>query len=58
MEVKEIVFKALKDTKNPMKSGEIAAATGQDKAAVDKAIKSLVKEEKVYSPARCFYQAK
>ncbi|MDX9907591.1 MAG: MarR family transcriptional regulator [Bacteroidales bacterium] len=58
MEIKEIVFKTLKDAREPLKSGDIAEKCGQDKAAVDKAIKALVKEERIDSPKRCFYQAK
>jgi len=58
MEIKEIVLKTLKDTGIPMKAGEIAAKCGQDKTAVDKAIKVLVKENLVDSPVRCFYKAK
>lgn len=58
MEIKEIVLKALKESGKPMKAGEIAIQSGQDKAAVEKAIKSLVKEDLVSSPVRCFYQAK
>lgn len=58
METKEIVLQALKETGVPMKAGEIAAKTGQDKAAVDKAIKALVKESLVESPVRCYYKAK
>lgn len=41
----------------PMKAGDVAAATGLDKADVDKIIKKLVKEGKVVSPKRCYYQA-
>jgi predicted transcriptional regulator len=58
MEIKEIVLKTLKDSKEPLKCGEIAEKSGQDKNAVDKAIKVLVKEDLVTSPKRCFYQAK
>ena len=58
MEIKEIVLKTLKDSRNPLKAGEIAEKSGQDKAAVDKAIKVLVKENLVDSPQRCFYRAK
>jgi len=58
MEIKEIVLKTLKDSGNPLKAGEIAEKSGQDKAAVDKAIKVLVKENLVDSPQRCFYRAK
>lgn len=58
MEIKEIVLKTLKDSKEPLKSGEIAEKCGQDKAAVDKVIKVLVKEDLITSPKRCFYAAK
>ena len=58
MEIKEVVFNALKKSGKPPKSGEIAEMTGQDKAQVDKAIKVLVKDDKIMSPKRCFYQAK
>ena len=58
METKEIVLKALQDSGKPMKSAEIAAQTGIDKAVVDKAIQSLKKEEKIVSPKVCFYTAK
>lgn len=55
---KEIVYKALKDAGKMLKSGEIAQITGLDKKEVDKAIKSLKIEEKIFSPKKCFYQAK
>jgi len=58
MEIKAIVLKTLKDSKEPLKCGEIAEKCGQDKVAVDKAIKGLVKDDLVTSPKRCFYQAK
>ncbi len=58
MEIKQIVIKTLKDSKEPLKCGDIAEKSGQDKAAVDKAIKALLKEDLVISPKRCFYQAK
>lgn len=53
--MEEQVLKALAEAK---KAGEVAQSTGIDKAEVDKIIKKLVKEEKVYSPKRCYYQAK
>ena len=58
MEIKDIVLKTLKESKEPLKAGDIAAKSGQDKNAVDKAIKVLVKEALVSSPKRCFYEAK
>lgn len=41
----------------PMKAGEVAEATGIDKKEVDKIIKQLVKDGKVTSPKRCYYEA-
>lgn len=58
METKELVLKTLKESGKPMKSAEIAASAGIDKAEVDKAIKSLKKEEKIASPKVCYYSAK
>lgn len=58
MENSEKVLKALKDNGKPMRPGDIALAAGLDKTEVDKHIKKLVKEDKVFSPVRCFYQSK
>ncbi|HOK98462.1 MAG TPA: MarR family transcriptional regulator [Bacteroidales bacterium] len=55
---KELVLSVLKNTGKPMRPGEIVAATGLDKKEVDKAIKALKAEEKIFSPKNCFYQAK
>ncbi|GAB4314179.1 MAG: hypothetical protein Kow00127_05360 [Bacteroidales bacterium] len=52
------VIKLLNEKGVPMKAGEIAEASGIDKKEVDKIIKKLIKEEKLYSPKRCFYAAK
>jgi len=41
----------------PMRPGEVADALEADRKEVDKAIKTLKKEEKIYSPKRCFYTA-
>ena len=58
METKDIVFNTLKESTKPMKSAEIAAQAGIEKAAVDKAIQELKKEEKIISPKVCYYSAK
>lgn len=58
METKELVLKTLQESGKPMKSAEIAAQTGIDKAVVDKAIQSLKKEEKIVSPKVCYYSPK
>ena len=49
--------KILKALAKPMKAGEVAAETGLDKAEVEKVIKKFVKEGRVESPKRCYYQA-
>ncbi len=58
MEAKELVLKALKESSEPLKGGEIAEKSGVDKKEVDKVIKILVKEDLIHSPKRCFYTAK
>ncbi len=58
MDTIEIVLKTLKDSEAPLKGGEIAEKSGLDKKDVDKAIKQLKVEEKIFSPKRCFYDAK
>lgn len=58
MDTLDIIFKTLTDANEPLKGGQIADKSGIDKKDVDKAIKKLVKEEKIYSPKRCFYDVK
>ncbi|WP_346914953.1 HTH domain-containing protein [Clostridium sp.] len=52
------VLEVLKNSPEPLKSGEIAEKAGIDKKEVDKAIKSLKAEDKIESPKRCYYAAK
>ena len=40
-----------------LRPGEIAEILGADKKEVDKAIKKLKEEDKIFSPKRCFYTA-
>ena len=54
---KEQVYDALKQSEEMMDAKGIMAATGLERAEVDKAIKALRKEERVESPKRCFYKA-
>ncbi|BDU51138.1 HTH domain-containing protein [Haliovirga abyssi] len=58
MDIVELVLKTLDESEEPLKGGEIAEKTGIDKKEVDKAIKKLKKEEKIFSPKRCFYSVK
>ena len=51
------VYEFMKNNGGSFKSSEIAEQTGIDKKEVDKEIKSLVKEGKLQSPKRCYYQA-
>lgn len=58
MNTQDAIIKALQEKGKPMKAGEIAEATGIEKKEVEKSIKSLVKEAKLHSPVRCFYDIK
>ena len=58
MSASDQVFKILSKSDKPLKGGEIADIPGLERKIVDKAIKELVKEEKIFSPRRCFYSAK
>lgn len=55
METIDLILKALNESGEPMKSGEIAEKLNIDKNEVDKAIKKLKKNEKIQSPKRCYY---
>lgn len=52
------IYKVMNEAGKPLKSGEIAELAGVDKKEVDKAIKKLKVEEKIFSPKRCYYQVK
>ncbi|HJB84679.1 MAG TPA: MarR family transcriptional regulator [Candidatus Alistipes merdigallinarum] len=52
--MEEKILKALQE-KGAMRPGDIATAAGVEKSEADKVIKKLVKEGKIYSPKRCYY---
>jgi hypothetical protein len=56
--MKDKVIETLTKAGKPLRSGEIAELGGLDKKVVDKAIKELKIEEKIFSPKRCFYDVK
>jgi predicted Zn-ribbon and HTH transcriptional regulator len=58
MDTIQKVIEVLSNSEAPLKSGEIAELSGIDKKEVDKAIKKLKKEDKIYSPKRCYYSVK
>lgn len=51
------IFKIMKKEGKPLKPGEIAELSGEDKAAVAKSIKKLSSEGKITSPKKCFWEA-
>lgn len=58
METTQTIIDAMKSAGKALKAGEIAELTGLDKKEVDKAMKVLKKEDKIFSPIRCCWEAK
>ena len=58
MDAQEKVLETLASSEKPLKGGEIAELSGLEKKDVDKAIKVLKADEKIFSPKRCFYDVK
>ena len=58
MENKEKVLDVMHKAAKPLKTGEVAELAGMDKKDAEKAIKQLNTEGKIFSPVRCFWQAK
>ena len=58
MDINEKILNTLANSEKPLKGGEIAELTGIEKKEVDKAIKVLKVQEKIFSPKRCFYDVK
>lgn len=54
METTNKVIEVLQ-THGPLRAGDIAIKSGMEKKEIEKAIKTLKKEEKIFSPKRCFY---
>lgn len=52
------VLDILKKSDKALKAVEIAYIAGIDKKDVDKAMQQLKKEEKIFSPKRCYWSAK
>jgi len=57
MDIKQKVLNAMKQSNEPLKSGDIAKIIGVDSKEVSKAIKELKKEGVIESPKRCYYKA-
>jgi len=58
MEPAEKIFETMKNANKPLRGSEIADLSGLDKKVVDKAMKKLKEQELIFSPKRCFWQAK
>jgi hypothetical protein len=58
MEATEKVLKAMKTSGIALKSGDIVKLSGLDQKSVDKAMKELKTRELIFSPKKCFWQAK
>ncbi len=58
MSTKEKVLEAMKKDGTPLNAGKIVELTGLDRKEVDKAMAELKKEEAIFSPKRCYWQAK
>lgn len=58
MDTKEIVFQSMQKAGKALRTGEVAEMAGVEKKDAEKAIKQLSTEGKVFSPVRCFWQAK
>ncbi|MBN2669072.1 MAG: MarR family transcriptional regulator [Bacteroidales bacterium] len=55
MDNKEKVIKALSDSSEPLKAGELSDLTGLEKKEIDKIIKVLKTENTIQSPKKCYY---
>ncbi len=58
MEASEQIINAIKSAGKPIKSSDISEMAGINKKDVDKIIKKLTIEGKVFSPVRCYYDIK
>jgi hypothetical protein len=58
MDTKDIVLQTMQKAGKALRPGELAEMAGVEKKDVEKAIKALNTEGKVFSPVRCFWQAK
>lgn len=56
METKDRVLEVFKNSGEVLRPGEVGETLGLEKKDLDKAIKVLKEEGKIYSPKRCFYQ--
>lgn len=58
MEPKSQVLEKMKEVGKPLNAGKIVELTNLDRKVVEKAMAELKQEELIFSPQRCFWQAK
>ena len=56
MENTDKVLEVMKKEGKPLNAGKIAELGGLDRKDVDKAMKTLKKENKIVSPKRCYWE--
>lgn len=58
MENYNTILECFEKNNVPMNATSVAGKTGIDKKEVSKVMDKLKKEEKIYSPKRCYWQIK
>ncbi len=58
MEAADKVLETMKKAGEALNTGKIVALSGMDRKEVEKAMKTLKKEERIVSPKRCYWQPK
>ena len=58
MDAAEKVLETMKKSGEPLNTGKIVELSGMDRKEVEKAMKTLKKEERIVSPKRCYWQPK
>lgn len=53
--MEEEILNTILSAAKPLKAGEIAELSGIDKKQVDKLVKTLKEQEKIFCPKRCYY---
>ena len=58
MESADKILETMKKAGEPLNTGKIVELSGMDRKEVEKAMKTLKKEERIVSPKRCYWQPK
>ena len=58
MDAADKVLEIMNKAGEPLNTGKIVELSGMDRKEVEKAMKTLKKEERIVSPKRCYWQPK